>query len=140
MKCSLPRLAAGLGLLLMGLLLTPDRVQAQQDEGPRWTQTLDEQVAGLVRSSDPALRVDGMQLLITLSAENTASVDFPATRSALYDVLFDRTYADAHRILALSALDAIGGDQMTQVLAGEVDAVASDRIRRHVLLALEQHT
>lgn len=139
-KCSLPRLAIGLGLLLTGLLLAPDRVQAQQDEGSRWLQTVDEQVATLVASSNPALRTDAMQLVIALASEGEAPADFSATRSALYDVLFDRAYADAQRILALSALHAVADDRMTQLLAAGVDELASDRIRRHVLLALEQRT
>lgn len=125
----------------MGLLLAPDRVQAQQQDGPsHWEQHIDEQVAELVESSNPALRVDGMQRLIELSSESEVSVDFSETRDALYDVFFDRTYSDEQRILALSALHATGRDRATQMLADGVNEVSSDRVRRHLLLALEQHT
>ena len=125
----------------MGFLLAPDRVQAQQQEEPSyWEQHIDKQIDELVESSNPALRAEGMQLVISLALGNETTVDFPETRSALYDVFFDRTYSDEQRILALSALDAIGSDRMTQVLADWVDEASSDRIRRHVLLTLEQQT
>lgn len=141
-KCSLPRLAIGVGLLLVGLVLTPDRAQAQQQDRPSyWTQHIDKQVAELVESSDPALRAEGMQLLVKLSSSaKEMSVDFTATRYALYDVFFNRAYSDEQRILALSALHAISGDQMMQALADGVGEASSERIRRHLLLALEQHT
>lgn len=124
----------------MGLLLAPDRVQAQQEERSYWKRHIDKQVDELVESSNPALRAEGMRLVVSLASENETTVDFPETRSALYDVFFDRTYSDEQRILALSALHAIGSDRMTQVLADWMDESASDRIRRHVLLVLEQQT
>lgn len=138
-KCSLSRLVIGLGLLLVGLLLAPDRVQAQQQDEPlHWKQHLDGQVAELVESSNPSLRADGMLLLIKFSSESGVSVDFPETRDALYDVLFNRAHSDPQRILALSALHAIGAGT-TRALADGVDEVSSDRVRRHLLLALKQH-
>jgi len=134
------RAIAALGVLLMLLLVGPNRAQAQQsDTRTHWKQHLDDQAVTLIESSDPALRADGMQMLINLSAEEKADVDFSATRNALYGVLFDRTYADEQRILALSALHAIGGDRTVQMMADEVNEVASDRVRRHLLLALEQN-
>jgi len=131
----------GVGLLLLGVLLAPDRAQAQQqDSPPYWKQHLDKQVDELVESSNPAVRAEGMQLLISFASEHEAAIDFSETRNALYDVLFNRAYSHEQRILALSALHAIGGDRMTQVLANWVSEVSSDRIRRHVLLVLEQRT
>ena len=125
----------------MGFLLAPDRVQAQQQEGPSyWKQHIDKQIDELVESSNPALRAEGMRLIINLASEDETTIDFPETRSALYDVFFNRTYSEEQRILALSALRAIGSDRMTQVLADWVDEASSDRIRRHVLLALEQQS
>ncbi len=136
---SFPRLAVGIGLLLLGLVLAPNRVQAQQDALPHWTQHIDPQVAALVKSSNPAVRADGMRLLVNFSPETDASVDFSETRTALYSVLFNRTHSEEQRILALSALHTISGDRMRQVLADRVDEVSSDRVRRHVLLALTEH-
>jgi len=134
------RAIAALGVLLVLLLAGPDRAQAQpSDTLAQWKEHLDDQAVTLIESSDPALRADGMQMLINLSAEEKAAVDFSATRNALYGVLFDRTYADAQRILALSALHAIGGDLSARAPADEVNEVASDRVRRHLLLALEQN-
>lgn len=131
----------GLGLLLLGVLLAPDRARAQQQDSPSyWKQHLDKQVDELVESSNPALRAEGMRLVISLASEDEATIDFSETRGALYDVFFNRTYSDEQRILALSALDAIGSDRMTQVLADWVDEASSDRIRRHVLLTLEQQS
>lgn len=73
----LRRTVAGLGMLLMLLLFSPDSAQMQVGDAPaHLTQHADEQVAELVESTNPAFRTDGMQLLIKLSDEvNEASSD-----------------------------------------------------------------
>lgn len=136
---TLPRLAIGAALLLVGLLLTPDRAQAQQNEHPHWTQHFDAQVAEVIKSSNPSIRTSGMHTLIKIASEDKVAIDLPATRAALCDVLFDRTYSEDQRILALSALHAVDDSRIIRVLAQEVDDVVSARVRRHVLLALRQH-
>jgi hypothetical protein len=127
----------------MLILISPPSAQAQaSDSTAFWAQHFDEQVAELIESTNPAVRTNGMQLLINLSEEQEASVGFSETRAALYGAVFNYTYSEEQRILALSALHAISGDWdwVRQTLAGEMNEVSSDRLRRHILLALEQQS
>jgi hypothetical protein len=129
-----------LGVLLMLLLLAPSNAQAQ-DPGEKgyWKHHFVSQVNTLVRSTNPALRERGMELIIEVqSREDATAFDFSDARSQLYSIFFDRRNTDQQRILALSALFATDSTKTSETLATWVDEESSDRVRRHVQLAVSQ--
>ena len=128
----------GLCLLLM-LFVAPQQAQAQNPgEKGYWKQHAAAQISTLLRSSDSALREQGMELVIKLQYDETVSRDFSDLRGQLYSIFFDDRNSDEQRILALSALFATDSDKTTQTLATWVDEESSPRVRRHVQLALHQ--
>ena len=134
----LHRALAGLGILLILLALAPDTAQAQNpDNAEYWKHHIDEQVTELIESSDPALREEGMQLIIRFTEKKASSFEFSQARSALQGIFFNRTHSEQQRLMALSALFALDRDQTTEVMTNWVDEEYSDRVRRHILLALQ---
>jgi hypothetical protein len=80
-----------------------------------------------------------MELIIEVqSREDAAAFDFSDARSQLYSIFFDRRNTDQQRILALSALFATDSTKTSETLATWVDEESSDRVRRHVQLAVTQ--
>lgn len=129
-----------LGVLLMLLLLVPTTTQAQEPgEKGYWKQHFVSQVNTLVQSSNPELRERGLELIIKVQGQNDASAyDFSETRSQIYSIFFDRRNSDQQRILALSALFATDSAKTSETLATWVDEESSERVRRHVRLAVSQ--
>lgn len=138
-------LAAGLAapVAQAQLASTPD--QATPSDAPRWTNTFEMQVKTLIEALSHALQARGMQLIIAFA--NQSDADYPphdafafeTVRPALYDVLLDADNPDDVRILALSALSATGdvasGQTLLDVL-GSVKDDPSERVERHVKIAL----
>lgn len=128
----------GLCLLLM-LFVAPQQAQAQNPgEKGYWKQHAAAQIGTLIRSPNPELREQGMELIIKLQHDRIVSHNFSNLRSQLYSIFFDVRNTDEQRILALSALYATDSDKTTQTLATWVDEESSARVRRHVQLALHQ--
>lgn len=129
-------------LLLLLLLVKPDVVQAQKAPVKGyWKQHFEAQINTLLRSSNPALRERGMELIIKFQNDEASTFDFSSARSQLYSIFFDRTNSDEHRIFALSALYATDSMEMTsKTLAGWIDEEPSLRVRRHIWLALQQQS
>jgi hypothetical protein len=124
----------------MLLLLVPTTTQAQEPgEKGYWKQHFVSQVNTLVQSSNPELRERGLELIIKVQGQNDASAyDFSETRSQIYSIFFDRRNSDQQRILALSALFATDSAKTSETLATWVDEESSERVRRHVRLAVSQ--
>lgn len=128
----------GLCLLLM-LFVAPQHAQAQNPgEKGYWKRHAVAQIGTLIRSPDAALREQGMELIIKLQADETASHDFTELRAQLYSIFFDGRNSDEQRIMALSALFATDSNKTSQTLATWVNEESSARVRRHVELALYQ--
>lgn len=124
----------------MLMLLAPSNAQAQEPgEKGYWKQHFVSQVNTLVQSSNPQLRERGLELIIKVQSQKDASeYDFSETRSQIYSIFFDRRHSDQQRILALSALFATDSVKTSETLATWVDEESSDRVRRHVRLAVSQ--
>lgn len=129
-----------LGVLLVLMLFAPTASHAQAPgEKGYWKTQVVSQINTLVRSDNPVLRERGMELIIELqNRDDAARFDFSGARSQLYSVFFDRRNADEQRILALSALYATDSVKTSETLATWVEEESSDRVRRHVQLALHQ--
>lgn len=136
----LRRTLSVLGLCLLVLLfVAPHQAQAQEPgEKGYWKQHVATQVRNLLRASDPALREQGMKLIIEMQDDEDATRAFSTLRGQLYSIFFDQRQSEAHRILALSALYATDREKTSETLATWVDEESSARIRRHMELALQQ--
>lgn len=128
----------GISLLLM-LCVAPAPAQAQAPGEPGyWKQHFPAQVNTLLRAEQPALREQGMQLIVKFQHDEAIIQSLSGVRSQLYSIFFDRRNADEQRILALSALYATDRGQTAQMMADWVEEESSPRVRRHVQLALHQ--
>lgn len=108
-------------------------------DAPRWTQTFEQQVERLLdASSSQEMQARGLQLVIKFADRSDSTFNFDTVRPELYDILFNYNNPEDLRILALSALDATGSIASPQTLAESVEDEPSDRVERHLKMALEE--
>jgi hypothetical protein len=88
----------------------------------------------LLGSSDERVRERAMQNIIFF-AHTYPDVDFTRAVSGLYKI-YQRDEHENHRIMALSALSAIGNRNVMDLLREDVSQEQSERVRRYTLYAL----
>jgi hypothetical protein len=128
--------------LLMGLAAPAAQAQSttpSSDDMPRWSNTFEQQVERLLdASATEEMQARGMQLVIEFSDQYGSTFNFSTVRPELYDILFNYTNSDDLRILALSALNATGAVANSQTLAQSIEDEPSERVERHLKIALEE--
>lgn len=134
--------AVGSVALLMGLAAPAAQAQSttpSSDDMPRWSNTFEQQVERLLdASATEEMQARGMQLVIEFSDQYGSTFNFSTVRPELYDILFNYTNSDDLRILALSALNATGAVANSQTLAQSIEDEPSERVERHLKIALEE--
>ena len=108
---------------------------------PRWAPFFAEQLQTLLTSGD-AGRIDGaMQLIMHYERRGDVAIDFTPVIPALLGIYEDDSVADGRRLLALSTLEAVGGERVMQRLADRVrrGRERSERVEQQTLRVLTAH-
>jgi hypothetical protein len=103
----------------------------------QWTQHFGDQVAQLLKTGDPDRQAEAMALILHYS-RSQHTIDFGPAISPLLRV-YDHAGSEDLKIMALVALNAIGGDAVVQGLIARVERVSSERLRKHTLHVLTAH-
>jgi hypothetical protein len=119
------------------LVAQPSQPAHEETNHPQWTMVLGEQVRMLLESSDTNRQEDAMLLILQYAQRPDLKIDFQPTVPALLRI-YESDADEGHRLIALSALDAIGGQPVLGRLAERVRnrEEPSERVRRHTLRVL----
>jgi hypothetical protein len=119
------------------LVAQPSQPAHEETNHPQWTMVLGEQVRMLLESSDTNRQEDAMLLILQYAQRPDLKIDFQPTVPALLRI-YESDADEGHRLIALSALDAIGGQPVLGRLAERVRTreEPSERVRRHTLRVL----
>lgn len=107
-------------------------------ENAPWTEHFGEQVRQLLETGDPERQEDAMQYVLLYARRSDVDVDFGPAVPALFEI-YEDAEKEGLRLLALSALNAIGGEPVMTRLAERVRYERSDRVRHHTLRMLKIH-
>jgi hypothetical protein len=100
-----------------------------------WWQALEREKLALLATPDRAARMLALQSIIFLSTHYPEQADFDRVLVELYDTYrFDRS--EDKQIMALTALHAIGDEQVMRQLAQHVRWERNERLRRLTMAAL----
>lgn len=105
---------------------------------PRWTLFFAEQVQKLLASGDPERIDSAMQLIMHYERRSDITIDFTPVISALLEIYEDDSVVDGRRLLALSTLEAVGGEWVMRRLADRMrhGHERSERVERQTLRVL----
>jgi hypothetical protein len=142
------RVFAGIFALLLALApITVANAQSTMSEPvheesvqPEWTEVFGEQVRVLLESGDMHRQENAMLLILRYEQQSELDIDFRPAVPALFEI-YESDAQEGHRLLALSTLEAIGGEDTLQELAERVRErrIDSDRVRDHTLRVLTVH-
>lgn len=142
------RVIAGISALLLALApITAASAQSTMSEPvheesvqPKWTEAFGDQVRMLLESNDMHRQENAMLLILRYEKQSELNIDFRPAVPALFEI-YESDAKEGHRLLALSTLDAIGGEDTLQELAKRVRErrIDSDRVREHTLRVLTVH-
>ena len=99
-------------------------------KSPAWLEVLNRQMRLSLASPVASVREQTMQNIITFAAVHGEEVDLSGTADELY-AIYRWDESEAHRIMALAALHAVGDEHSMQRLAQDVRLERSERVRRH---------
>ena len=117
-----------------------DPVNVAQGNAPQWTEVFGEQVRVLLESDDVNRQENAMLLILRYERQTDFEIDFRPAVPALFDI-YEGSAKEGHRLLALSTLQAIGGEPVLTRLAERMreNREASDRVKRHTIRVLAAH-
>jgi len=127
-------------LLLAGLMAAPATAQqtaapeANAPESP-WIEHFGEQARLLLETGDAERQEEALQFILTFSQHAEKDINFAPAIPALFDV-YESAEDEGLRLLALSALQAVGSEDDFKRLAEHVQFESSDRVRRQALRML----
>lgn len=109
----------------------------EETNQPQWAMVLGEQVRMLLESGDTNRQEDAMLLVLQYAQRPDLKIDFQPAVPALLSI-YESDADEGHRLIALSALDAIGGEPVLGRLAERVRnrEEPSERVKRHTLRVL----
>ena len=109
-----------------------------QNKTPLWHRNFTQQYRESLASPVASIREQTMQNIIVFATLHADEVDLSDTASDLFSIYrWDKN--EAHRIMALMALRAIGDEYSMQRLGQHVAWERSDRVRRHTRAVLAEH-
>jgi len=105
---------------------------------PRWTEGFAEQVNTLLTSGDAKRADSAMMLIMEFARRDDLDINFQPAIPALFEIYEAESMTEGRRLLALSTLDAIGGDPTMKRLAERLrgGAESSDRVEQQTLRIL----
>lgn len=103
-----------------------------------WKQNLGDQLAASLKSPVPAIQQQALQHVNYFAANADDEIDLAATVPAL-STIYETAEHERMRIMALTALHAIGGETIAQYLRERVQQETSPRIRRLTLAAIADY-
>lgn len=117
-----------------------DPAIAVQGGAPQWTEVFGEQVRVLLESDDVNRQENAMLLILRYERQTDLDIDFRPAVPALFEI-YEGSAEEGHRLLALSTLQAIGGEPVLNRLAERMreNREASDRVKRHTIRVLAAH-
>jgi len=144
-------LVASLFAFLMALSVVPSLAAQPLEEAvdepavkasvpPQWVTVFGEQTRVLLESGDVERQENAMMLILQYEQRPDLEIDFYPAVPALFDI-YEGSADEGHRLLALSTLQAIGGEPVLIRLAERLreHREASDRVKRHTIRVLAAH-
>lgn len=116
----------------------PDATATDSIEKAPWTEHLGEQARVLLETGDPERQEDAVRYVLLYARRSDVNVDFEPAVPALFEI-YENAENEGLRLMALSALNAIGGEPVMTRLAEQVRFEQSDRVRHHALRMLKIH-
>ncbi|MEM7692492.1 MAG: hypothetical protein AAF194_08655 [Pseudomonadota bacterium] len=123
----LSKIAFGLAMLV--LALAPLNVQAEAAYANTDWANLQQQLTTSLDSPVESIQVSAMQHIVFFSANFAENVNFRSSTDKLMRIYTDHD-DERMRVLALQALNAIGGYIIMEQLADYVETESSDRVRK----------
>jgi len=119
------------------LVAQPSQSVHEETNHPQWTTVLGEQVRMLLESGDVNRQEDAMLLILQYAQRPDLKIDFQPAVPALLSI-YESDADEGHRLIALSALNAVGSEPVLSRLAERVinREEPSERVKRHTLRVL----
>lgn len=105
---------------------------------PRWTQDFGEQLRTLLTSGDPVRTEKAMMLIMKYAQHDDLDIDFRPAIPALFAIYESGSAEEGLRLLALSTIETVGGEETMHRLADRVlkGEESSERVERQTLRIL----
>lgn len=115
----------------------PSHLAHEETNQPEWTKVLGEQVRMLLELGDINRQEDAMLLVLQYAQRSDLKIDFQPAVPALL-AIYESEADEGHRLIALSALNAVGSEPVLGRLAERVRnrAETSERVKRQTLRVL----
>lgn len=107
-------------------------------EAGSWTEHFGAQVRLLLESGDAERQEKAMRYVLLFTGRSDVDIDFEPAVPALFEI-YEDAEGEGVRLMALSALNAIGGEPVMTRLTEGVRYEQSDRVRQHTLRILKIH-
>lgn len=117
------------GLALFVLALAPLNVQAEAAYANTDWDNLQKQLTTSLESPVESIQVSAMQHIVFFSTNFAENVNFRSSTDTLMRIYTDHE-DERMRVLALQALNAVGGYIIMEQLADFVETESSDRVRK----------
>lgn len=119
-------------------LAQPEDSPALSTEKVSWTEHFGKQIRALLETEDPERQQNAIQHVLLYANRSDVDIDFEAAVPALFEI-YENAEDDGLRLMALTALNAIGGEPVMARLAERVSYEKSNRVREHTLRILMVH-
>lgn len=116
---------------------TAEEPVATVDEAS-WPAHFGEQLRVLLEAPDVERQTKAMDLILRYARNSELEINFQPVVRPLFTI-YERDSHEGRRLLALSALEAIGTESVLERLAAGVQQESSERVRRHTVRVLTVH-
>ena len=138
-------LTAFLGLFLISMVgplssaaQSPTTDQATMTKDSPWTEHFGEQLRVLLEAPGAERQTNAMHLILRYARQPGTGINFRPAVRPLFEI-YESDAQEGRRLLALSALEAIGSESVLKRLASRVQEESSERVRRHTVRVLTVH-